>query len=359
MPEDFVTPPPPPPTPAPPPPAPPPYAYAQPYAPPYAQGTPYAPGAPYPPYSRPPRQPRSGWFWVAVIGGSFAAVALLISFFIWSAVRSINGDSASATDAFGTGSKIGVIDIDGVITDADKLNTQIRKFGDDSSIKAIILHINSPGGGAAASQEIYQEVVRVRQEKKKKIIASVESVGASGAYYIASGCDSIYANDASVVGSIGVIMEWTNYGELMKWARLKSVVIHAGELKDAGDPTRDLTPKEEAYFQSLVDNMYGQFIHDVAVGRHTTDDTIRPLATGQVWTGQQAIPLHLIDKIGGFRIALIDTARDVGIKGEPSIARPGNETKGLLAALSDDTDSLFPNPSKLLDKAPGFYFMWK
>jgi protease-4 len=344
MPEDLPTPPPPPPPQA-----------APPYAPPYS----YAPPpAPYPTYGLPPRQRRSPWFWVTVIGGSFALVALLITAMVWSTVRSLNGDS-SASLGLGVGSKIGVIDVDGVILDADKVNTQIRKFGDDSSIKAIILHINSPGGGAAASQEIYHEVVRVRTEKKKKIIASVESVGASGAYYIASGCDRIYANDASVVGSIGVIMEWTNYGDLMRWAKLKSVVIHTGTLKDAGDPTRDMTPQEQAYFQSLVDNMYGQFVHDVATGRHTSDDKIRPLATGQVWTGEQAIPLGLIDKVGGFRVALIDTARSVGISGEPNIARPASTKKGLFASLTDDSDSLFPNPSKLLDQAPGFYFMWK
>jgi len=105
--------------------------------------------------------------------------------------------------------------------------------------------------------------------------------------------------------------------------------------------------------------MYGQFVHDVATGRHTSDDKIRPLATGQVWTGQQAIPLGLIDKVGGYRVALIDTARSVGINGEPSIARPASDKKGLFATLTDDSDTLFPNPSKLLDQAPGFYFMWK
>jgi protease-4 len=274
---------------------------------------------------------------------------------IWLAMRS-SADSAG----LGLGSKIGVIDVTGVITDADKIDAQLRKFGDDSSVKAIILHIDSPGGGAAASQEIYHEVLRVREEKHKKIVASVEPVGASGAYYIASGCDKIYANDASVVGSIGVIMEWTNYGDLYRWAKLKSVVIHAGELKDAGDPTHDVTPQEQAYFQSLVDNMYGQFIHDVATGRHTTDEKIKPLATGQVWTGQQSLPLGLIDKIGGFRVALIDTARQVGIKDEPTVVRPASAKKGLAGLLNGDSDELFfPSPTKLLDKSPGFYFMWK
>jgi protease-4 len=352
MPEDLPTPPPPsqPAASVPPPAAtPPPYAYAPPYVAPYA--------APYPAYAQPPRPRRSPWFWVAIFGGCFAVIVLLITAMVWSTVKSISGDESASFDGLG-GSKIGVIDIDGVITDADKINAQLRKFGDDSSIKAIILHINSPGGGAAASQEIFNEVVRVRKDKKKPIIASVESVGASGAYYIASGCDKIYANQASVVGSIGVIMEWTNYGDLMKWVKLKNVVIHAGTLKDAGDPTRDMTPEEQAYFQSLVDNMYGQFVHDVATGRHSTDDKIRPLATGQVWTGQQAIPLGLIDKIGGYRVALMDTAQSVGISGEPTIAHPADK-KGLFATLSDDSDSLFPNPSKLLNQAPGFYFMWR
>lgn len=363
MPEDFPTMPPPPPPPPPAPSAPPPayrgpYAQAQPYGNPYAQASPYAQGSPYPAYGLPPRPRRSPWFWVGVIGGSFALIALLITAMVWSTVRSINGDSTTALDGFG-GSRIAVIDIDGVILDADKINNQIRKFGDDSSVKAIILHINSPGGGAAASQEIYNEVVRVRKDKNKPIIASVESVGASGAYYIASGCDKIYANEASVVGSVGVIMEWTNYGDLMRWAKLKSVVIHTGTLKDAGDPTRDMTPEEQAYFQSLVDNMYGQFVHDVATGRHTSDDKIRPLATGQVWTGEQAIPLGLIDKLGGFRVALMDTAKSVKISGEPTIIRPSSDKKGLFASLSDDSNSLFPNPGKLLDQAPGFYFMWK
>ena len=274
----------------------------------------------------------------------------------WLAMRSVGGSSS------GLGlksSQIGVIDIDGVIMDADKVDTQLRKFGDDSSVKAIILHINSPGGGAAASQEIYHEVLRIRQEKHKKIIASIESVGASGAYYISSACDKIYANDASVVGSIGVIMEWTNYGDLLRWAKLKNVVIHAGELKDAGDPSRDLTPKEEAYFQSLVDNMYTQFVHDVATGRHTTDEKIKPLATGQVWTGQQSLPLGLIDRVGGFRTALMDTAKDAGISGEPNIVRPAKNKKGLLTVLTDDGEDLFPDPGKLLNRSPGFYFMWK
>jgi len=272
-------------------------------------------------------------------------------------MRTVGGDEAGA---FGIKTdQIAVIDISGVILSPETVNSQLRKFGDDPSVKAILLHINSPGGGAAASQEIYREVLRIRQEKHKKIVASIESVGASGAYYIASGCDKIYANDASLVGSIGVIIEWTNYGELLRWAKLKNITITSGELKDAGDPSRDVTPKEQVYFQSLVDNMFLQFVHDVAVGRHTTDDKIKTLATGQVWTGQEALPLGLIDKEGGYRVALMDTAKQVGISGEPTIVRPARNKRGLFAILNDDGEDLFPNPSQLLNHAPGFYFLWK
>jgi protease-4 len=308
-------------------------------------------------YPAPPTPRRSGWFWAAIAFSVLAVAIILAAVVVSRALGSfVNSDDGVA--GFGSPS-IAVIDISGVILDADKVDRQIQKFGDEDNVKAIVLHIDSPGGGAAASQEIYHEVLRVRQEKHKKIVASVESVGASGAYYIASACDRIYANPASVVGSIGVIMEWTNYGDLLRWAKLKNITIHAGELKDAGDPTRDLTPKEEAYFQSLVDNMYGQFIHDVAVGRHTDDAKIAPLATGQVWTGAQAQPLGLIDAQGGFRMALIETARSVGIEGEPHIVRPGKEKHGLLSLLNDNADDLFPSPSQLLNRSPGFYFLWK
>lgn len=353
------------------------YPAQPPSAPPPSFG-PYA----YPPPPPEPRRRRSGLFWVSVIGGSLLGVVAILGLLTWLAVKAVDSGSESAGSSL-SGKQIGVIDVSGVLLDADKLGDQLRKFGDDDDVKAIILHINSPGGGAAVSQELYNEVLRVRREKHKKIVASIETVGASGAYYIASACDRIYANDASVVGSIGVIMEWTNYGDLLRWAKLKPVVLHAGELKDAGDPSRDLTPREQQYFQGLIDNMYGQFIHDVATGRNVPDDRIKPLATGQVWTGQQAKGLGLIDKEGGFRIALIDTARSVGINGEPSVKRPPKKKTGLIAALNGtDTDDLTRTPeaaesgvlrilstlgaassaaagSNTLTQAPGFYFLWK
>lgn len=298
---------------------------------------------------------RSTWFWIFIAGSLLVAFVFVVSILGYVAIRASGGGG----DFSGLGGQIAVVDVDGVILSADTLVDQLRRFDQDSSVKAIVLHIDSPGGAAAPSQEIYHEVRHIRDEKKKPIVASVESVGASGAYYIASGCSRIYANQASIVGSIGVIMEWTNYGDLLKWAKLKSETLKAGSLKDAGSPTRDLTPVERAYFQSLVDNMHTQFIQDVATGRGMKVEDVRNLATGQVWTGEQALPLHLIDKTGGFRDALLETARQVGIGSEPSVVKPAVHRRSLLDLVTSDAGDLFPDPGRLLQKNAGFYFLWK
>jgi protease-4 len=295
--------------------------------------------------------------WPWFVGGGVVVLGFItvISVLLYSAARSFGGSD----DGFSSlGDNIGVIDIDGEILSAESTVDQLRRYDQDSSIKAILLHINSPGGAAAPAQEIYHEVLKIRDEKKKPIVVSIESVGASGAYYIASGANKIYANDASVVGSIGVIMEWTNYGDLLTWAKMKPEVIHAGSLKDAGDPTHAITPEERVYFQGLVDNMYGQFVTDVANGRHIPADQVKALATGQVWTGEQALPLHLIDKQGGFRDALLDTAKSVGITDEPNVVKPFIRRKSIWDLISN-ADDLVHQPTKLIERRPGFYFLWR
>ncbi len=180
------------------------------------------------------------WLWVVVGGGVFFLFLLAVFTLVYYSVRS-NQASTEIIQAGGFG-KIAVVDLDGVIMTPKDTVKALKQFADDNSVKAIILHIDSPGGGAAASEEIYREVRRVRDQKKKRIIADIETVGASGAYYVASGTNKIFANDASIVGSIGVIMEWYNYADLIKWAKLKNIVIKTGEFKDTGNPARDLTP---------------------------------------------------------------------------------------------------------------------
>jgi protease-4 len=300
-------------------------------------------------------QPRSRVFlWVLLGGGAFFLFLVAIFALVYFTVRSQQKNTFS-----GFGDKIAVVDLEGVIVTPKDVVEQLRKYSDDSSIKAIILHVNSPGGGAAASEEIYREVLRVRDQQKKKIVASIETVGASGAYYVSSATNKIFADDASIVGSIGVIAQWYNYEELIKWAKLKAITLKAGEFKDAGSPTRDLTPAEQAYLQGIIDDMHGQFIHNVAVGRHMKDEEVRALANGKVWTGEQAMPLKLVDQIGDFRSAIEDTAKSVGIKGEPTLVHPEKERKTLLDLLFGDVSEYLPSREKLMETNVGFYYLWK
>jgi protease-4 len=251
------------------------------------------------------------------------------------------------------------VDLEGVILSPQPVVGQLKKFADDSSIKAIILHVNSPGGGVAASEEIYREVKRIREGKKKRVVVSIESVGASGAYYVASASNKIYADQGSIVGSIGVIAEWVNYGDLLKWAKLKSVVIKTGEFKDTGSPVRDLTPAEQAYMQSLIDNMFGQFIQAVADGRGMKFDDVKAIATGKVWTGKEALSMKLIDDTGDFEAAVKDTAKSVGISGEPTLVRPDKDHKTMLDLLTGDISQYLPDSAKMLEQHVGFYYLWK
>jgi protease-4 len=300
-------------------------------------------------------QPRSRVFlWVLLGGGAFFLFLLAVFALVYFTVRTQQKDSFA-----GFGNKIAVVDLEGVILSPKDMVEQLRKYGDDSSVKAIVIHVNSPGGGAAASEEIYREVLRIRDVKKKPIVASIETVGASGAYYVSSATNKIFADQASIVGSIGVIAEWYNYEELLKWAKLQAIVIKAGEFKDTGSPVRPMTPAERAYMQGLIDNMHAQFIHSVAEGRHVKDDDIRPLADGKVWTGEQALTLKLIDQVGDFRAAIADTAKSVGIKGEPTIVRPEKDRKSVLDLLFGDVSEYLPDPAKLMQTNAGFYYLWK
>ena len=300
-------------------------------------------------------QPRSRVFlWVLLGGGAFFLFLVAIFALVYFSVRSQQKDTFG-----GFGDKIAIVDLEGVILSPKDVVEQLRKFADDSSVKAIVLHVNSPGGGAAASEEIYREVLRIRDQKKKRIVASIETVGASGAYYVSSAADKIFADNASIVGSIGVIAEWYNYEELMKWAKLQQITLKAGEFKDTGSPTRPMTPEERAYMQGLIDNMHVQFIHSVAVGRKMKDDQVRALANGKVWTGEEALPLKLVDQIGDFRAAIEDTAKSVGIKGEPTLVHPEKDRKSVLDLLFGDVSDYLPNPAKLMQTNVGFYYLWK
>ena len=218
------------------------------------------------------------------------------------------------------GDKIGVIEIEGTIFQAEPVIEKIIKFRKSKSVKAIILRINSPGGAVAPSQEIYQEVKKTCKEKT--VVVSVESVAASGGYYIACAADEIIANPGTLVGSIGVILQIENIEELLKKIGLSRKVIKSGKYKDIGSMTRKMTAEEEAMLQEFSDDIYGQFIDAVVEGRNIKREEVLKLADGRIFSGAQAIKLGLIDKLGNLQDAISITGEMVGIKGEPRTIYP-------------------------------------
>lgn len=191
---------------------------------------------------------------------------------------------------------IGVVEIYGGIFSSKKIIEQIQEFRDDDKIKAIILRIDSPGGGIGPSQEIYREVVKTKA--KKKVIASMGSVAASGGYYVASATDGIIANPGTITGSIGVIMEYANLQEIAKKIGINPVVIKSGEFKDTGSPFRELGEHEKQYLQDLVNELHEQFVLDAAKARKIPVDKMAAIADGRIYTGKAAMELRLIDRLG-------------------------------------------------------------
>jgi len=217
------------------------------------------------------------------------------------------------------GEKIAVVKIEGVILDSKDIIEELREHRENKSVKAIMLRIDSPGGAVAPSQEIYTEVLNIRDEGKKKIVTSMGSVAASGGYYIASASDRIVANPGSVTGSIGVILELANVSGLMKKVGVESVVIKSGKFKDVGSLFRTMTPEERELLQGVIDDTYDQFVDAVAAGRGINKEDLLPIADGRVFTGRQAKKLGLVDDLGSMQDAIKITADIAGIKGEPDI----------------------------------------
>lgn len=261
------------------------------------------------------------------------------------------------------GDRIAVVYLEGVIFNSRTINEQLKMYGEDSRIKAILLRMDTPGGGVAASQEIADQVKWLRNEKGKTVVISMGSVGASGGYYVACAANKIYANPGTITGSIGVIAEWVNYGNLLKWAQMHPEVIKSGELKDVGSPTREITPKERGYLQALINQMFEQFVSAVADGRkELTRERIKELADGRVYTGEEALREKLIDGLGNYDAVLKATAELVGIKGEPQIVTPPKPRRGSILDLLTSTDvgELISNntlqpPGSMLQ----FEYLWK
>ena len=238
--------------------------------------------------------------------------------------------------------KIGVIPIEGHITGPEPVVSQLVNFRKDRRIKAIILRIDSPGGGVGPSQEIYREIMKTI--KTKKVIASMGSLAASGGYYIASAANKILANPGTITGSIGVIMEFIQIQDLLRKIGVSLEVLKSGEFKDIGSPHREMSKREKELIKGLIIEVQNQFVDAVARGRNLPVEQVQEIADGRIFSGAKAKELGLVDSLGNFRDA-VDLAKEMtNIKGDVTLVYPKKSRSKLW-------DFIFRDVTKALYKA--------
>ena len=247
-----------------------------------------------------------------------------------------------------TEDRIALIRVEGVILDSQATVGELKRFGENPSVKAIVLRIDSPGGGVVPSQEIHDAVQRVRSKSNKAVIASMGSVAASGGYYIAAATDRIVANPGTLTGSIGVIMETANVEGLLQKLGVQGVVIKSGKYKDVGSPLRKMSDEERSLMQMVMDDVHKQFIEAVAAGRALELPDVQALADGRILTGRQAKDAKLVDELGNLEDAIQLAADVAGIEGEPKVVEPRRRFS-LRDVLESQFSGLFPK----LDFHPG------
>lgn len=216
-------------------------------------------------------------------------------------------------------SKVALVRVEGPIFDADNIVEEIKEYTENVSVKAIVLRIDSPGGAVVPSQEIYEEIKSAAA--KKKVVASMGSMAASGGYYIASPVSKIIANPGTITGSIGVILEIPNVEGLMNKIGVTSQVIKSGKHKDIGSAFRGMREEEKKILQGVMDNVHAQFIKAVSDGRNMDIEKVRKIADGRIFTGEQALEQGLVDELGTLEDAILIAAEMVGIKGKPVVLK--------------------------------------
>lgn len=241
-------------------------------------------------------------------------------------------------------SGIGLVEVKGMIFDSKETVRQLRHFLKQDGVKAVVLRVDSPGGIVAPSQEIYEEVKKFAA--KKKIIVSMGSLAASGGYYISAPATMIYANPGTITASIGVILKLSNIETLMDKIGIKSHTLKTGKYKDSGSPLREFSPEDRAMLQSVIDNTHEQFIKAVAEGRKLPIEDVRKIADGRILSGEQAMGVRLVDRLGTLQDAIEEAGKQAGIKGEPEVILPPKKKVNYLDLLADGVEEKFDGTLK-------------
>jgi len=236
---------------------------------------------------------------------------------------------------FSMGDRVGVILVQGVLADARGIIEQIDEFDGNDSVKAVVLRVESPGGGVVPSQEIYHRLKKVKENKI--VVASLGAVAASGGYYIACAADKIVANPGTVTGSIGVILQFPLFEELFRKIGIGSTTIKSGKYKDMGSPFRELTPGERAFLQGVTNDIYDQFVDTVLASRNIPPSRTAEIAEGKIFTGRQALELGLVDALGSEQDAVDLAAKLSGLEGKPAVVYGEEKKGGLLRYLLEES----------------------
>lgn len=268
---------------------------------------------------------RHPYLFFIIIVSSIAAVSVISLYALF-----FLGSEDSRLDF---GEKVGVIEITGIIKEATPIVNSLKQFRKDDSIKAIVLRIDSPGGGVGPSQEIYREVRRTVETKK--VVASMGAVAASGGYYVAAGTDGIVANPGTITGSIGVIVGFTNFEAVLKKIGLIPIVIKSGPYKDTGSPVRPMSPEERKMLEQFVQNIHSQFVKDVASGRKMAQQNVEKVADGRILSGEDAVVYGLVDRLGNLEDAIEWAGRLGGISGEIATVYAKEKKLSILKYLLD------------------------
>ncbi|HOC58840.1 MAG TPA: signal peptide peptidase SppA [Smithellaceae bacterium] len=224
------------------------------------------------------------------------------------------------SQSFSLKDKIGVVPVEGVIADSIEITENIEGFAEDDSIAAVVVRIDSPGGGVAASQEIYDAIVELK--KKKRVVISMGSVAASGGLLIACAGDKIVANPGTITGSISAIMQFANVEELLKKVGVKASVVKSGQYKDIGSPVREMTPEEKAILQELIDDIYQQFVDVIVRDRKLPREKVVAISDGRVFSGRKAKEYGLVDQLGDMASAARLASSLAGKKGKCDLVYP-------------------------------------
>jgi len=242
-----------------------------------------------------------------------AVLVLFVSVFFFTY---LTGGETEVLTLFG-GDGVGVVVVEGTINESRGTIQSLKQFGDSERIKGVVVRINSPGGGVVPTQEIHEEIRKLK--KKKPVFASLGGMATSGGYYIASACHQIVANPGTLTGSIGVIIQLANVEGLMQKLGVEGYNVKSGPYKDIGSSLRPLSPEGRAILQSVVDSVHGQFVRAVASGRSMEVSKVRELADGRIYSGEQAKEIGLVDSLGNMEDAIDLVSKRAGIEGIPQV----------------------------------------